>query len=134
MRTQSLYHRTLRVSSVIVAFTLLFSSDLLGTRDLATSTGRFAANVIGVGASVAPTELNTITAELTRRSQELDLREQAVYEREIDAQVGDSSDEIPLREYVLSGVLLLLLCLIVLNYVLDFMRARAQQRTYGAMG
>ena len=128
MHTQSLFHRTLRVSSVLVSLTLLFSSDLLGTQQLADHAERYAANVIGVGASVAPNELNVITAELTRREQELALRE-----REIDARAVDPTFTLPIRDFILSGILLLLLSLIVLNYILDYRRRRSYPPSHEAM-
>jgi hypothetical protein len=71
-----------------------------------------------VFASVPQNELNTLSSELQKRGEELDRRE-----REIDARAkGNTSDE--MATYVLSVILFLLLVLIVINYVLDFLRMR----------
>ncbi len=116
----TLYHRTLRVSATVVACMLLAVSGVVpGTETMGRYASKSVAQVIGVGASVAPNEYNTITAELARRAAELDARE-----REIDARALDTSTSFELREYILSGILILLLCLIVLNYLFDYLRAR----------
>ena len=127
MRSVSLYHRCLRVAGVILAGVLLFDSGLLipVTRELSDQTGKHVASVIGVGAAVEPTELNTLTAELTKQKQALDKREAALSEREIA--VGLSSDVSPANQsgfstYILSALLFVIVLLLILNYVMDFLR------------
>lgn len=126
----NLYHKSLRVSSAVVALVLLFDSGVLHplTNQLSGNTQQYVASVIGVGAAVEPTELNTLTAELTRQRQDLSEREARVSEREIV--VGLNNEPIratqgdDLSTYILSTLLFIILVLIVLNYALDFMRER----------
>lgn len=78
-----------------------------------------------MSASVEPTELNQYTAALTQKERELIAREQALAAREIA--VGFSQEESGAADrttYLLAGVLFILLVLILLNYVLDYMRYR----------
>jgi hypothetical protein len=88
---------------------------------------QYLANAVGVGASIEPTELNTLTAEMTKQRLALDAREQAIKEREIEVGLtgGESSNDRAI--YILSGILFVLLVLIVLNYVLDYLRARERR-------
>jgi len=128
------YHRFLRVSSLVCAVALLFESGLLNesTAAISQNTHSYLANVIGMSASVQPTELNLYTAELTAKERELEAREAALNEREI--KVGLSSTETMPRNndtatYILASVLFILLVLILLNYVLDYLRAREDRLT-----
>lgn len=126
-RQDTTYHRVLRVTAVVFALVLLFESGLVSesTERLALQTNMYLANAVGMYASVAPTELNTYTAELTKRERELDNREAALREREIA--IGLSTDSAPRTDtttYVLASILFILLVLILLNYVLDYLRAR----------
>jgi hypothetical protein len=85
------------------------------------------ANAVGVTVGVAPTELNTITADLTKRETALAAREQAVKDREISVGLnGESSDGMSqtTTTFLLATVLFILLVLVILNYILDFIRAR----------
>jgi hypothetical protein len=124
--SETMYHRVLRVSLVICALVLLFESGLVSpvTKQLSQETHQYLANAVGVGASVDPTELNSLTSELTKQKLALQAREQALKEREIEIGLasGQSTDET--STYVLSGVLFILLVLIILNYTLDYLRAR----------
>jgi len=126
MYADSLYHKYLRVSGLSVAFVLAFQAGLFSpeTTALSLQTHTYVANVIGITAGVAPTEVNTLTAELTKRQRELDEREMALAEREIDARATEPYVSIEVSNYILSGILFLLLVLIVTNYALDFVRAR----------
>ena len=131
-RQDTTYHRVLRVTAVVFALVLLFESGLVArilvsesTERLALQTNMYLANAVGMYASVAPTELNTYTAELTKRERELDNREAALREREIA--IGLSADDAPNTDtatYVLASILFILLVLILLNYILDYLRAR----------
>ena len=122
----SLYHRVLRVSAVVCACVLLFESGLVSpvTKQLSLHTHQYLANAVGVGASVEPTELNSLTSDLTKQRLALQAREQAVREREIEIGLvpGESSQDTSI--YILSGILFILLVLIILNYTLDYLRAR----------
>ena len=126
-RQDTTYHRVLRVTAVVFALVLLFESGLVSesTERLALQTNMYLANAVGMYASVAPTELNTYTAELTKRERELDNREAALREREIA--IGLSADDAPNTDtatYVLASILFILRVLILLHYILDYLRAR----------
>ena len=133
MRTleDTMYHRVIRTSALVCALVLLFESGIISqsTARLAQNTNQYLANAVGVGAGVEPTELNTLTAELTSQKKKLGDREAAIREREIE--VGLASGEVPgqTTTYVLAGVLFILLILIVLNYILDYLRSREPKRT-----
>jgi ABC-type Na+ efflux pump permease subunit len=102
---------------------LLFESGFIdrSTSLLAQNTHRYLANAIGVGASVEKTELNTVTAELTAARMELQR------EREINVGLKEGNSGNEKTVYILSGILFILLVLIVLNYVLDFLRYRERK-------
>lgn len=120
---QSMYHRVLRVSALVCAFVLLFESGLVhnSTAILSQNTHQYLANAVGVGAAVEPTELNMVTAELTTAKIELQK------EREINIGLREGQGESATTIYILSGILFVLLVLIVLNYVLDYLRYREQR-------
>ncbi len=122
----TMYHRVLRVSAVVCAFVLLFESGLVSpvTKQLSMETHQYLANAVGVGASVEPTELNSLTSELTKQKLALQAREQAVKEREIEIGLTPGQTPGETSTYVLSGILFILLVLIILNYTLDYLRAR----------
>lgn len=126
----SLYHKILRVFLVVTAFVLVFDSGLVSdaTKHLADNTQTYMANVIGVGASVAPTELNMLTAELTARERELALREAALRDREIAVGIIDGRSPQDFSTYILAGILFILLVLILLNYTLDYLRVSPPRR------
>ncbi|MEM9336476.1 MAG: hypothetical protein AAGA35_01300 [Patescibacteria group bacterium] len=127
------YHVLLRVAAVVTAFILVFDSGLLSTTtsQLSQSTQNYLGAAVGVSVGVAPTELNQMTAAITERERELDEREAAVADREIainlSTQTGTTQD-IDISTYVLSTILFILLVLIVLNYILDYVRGREQLR------
>ncbi len=120
------YHRFLRISAVVLAFLLIFDSGLVSetTAKLSNGTQAYLASVIGVGAGVQSTELSELTAELTSRQRELDARETALREREIDIDLNESGLAEDYSTYILSSVLFILLLLILLNYTLDYIRMR----------
>lgn len=126
-----LYHKILRTASLVLALVLLFESGLLGetTQQFSRATGVQIATVVGVKAEVPENEYNVFTAEITKRQQELDEREAAITAREIDARAVDNgvvAGSSGLSTYILSSILFVLLVLIVLNYVLDWARARRE--------
>lgn len=122
----SIYHKVLRVSAVVCALMLLFESGLVhdSTRQLSVGTHQYLANAVGASASVEPTELNTLTAELTAQKLALQQREDAVRDREIEIGLAPGESQNQNMIYLLSGILFLLLVLIVLNYTLDYLRFR----------
>jgi hypothetical protein len=81
-----------------------------------------------MSASVTPTELNQYTAALTQKQRELEAREAALTEREIavDISTGGTVNS-DTTTYILASILFILLVLIVLNYVLDYLRSRERQ-------
>ena len=132
----SMYHVLLRVSALTMSLVLLFVSGIVSpvTKQLSENTGQYLANVIGVGASVAPNEYNVITARLTEQEQALKAREAALFEREIavnlNTETTSGSDR---TTFLLSGILFILLVLIVLNYVLDYIRKRPLNETHNKL-
>lgn len=125
------YHRILRVSALVFALVLVFESGLLvkSTQTLAINTHQYLAGAVGMSASVQPTELNQYTAALTQKERELQEREAALQQREItvglstETGTGDNSTS----TYILSSILFILLVLILLNYVLDYLRTRERR-------
>lgn len=126
----SKYHKVLRVSAVVCTMMLLFESGLVhdSTRKLSIGTHEYLANAVGATASIDPTELNSLTAELTAQKLALQQRETSLREREIEIGLlpGESANQ--KTTYILAGVLFLLLILIVLNYTLDYLRLREMKR------
>jgi hypothetical protein len=124
----STYHILLRVSSLTLALVLLFDSGLLSpiSKELSHNTQLYLANAVGVNATVSPTELNSLTAKITARERDLDSREAAISEREIEIGLSDGSSAVgdQFSTYLLSVILFILLVLIILNYTLDFARIR----------
>jgi hypothetical protein len=123
-----MYHRILRISALVFACVLVFESGLISdtTSRLSTQTHSYLANAIGVGASVQPTELNRYTAQLTQRERELDAREEAIAQREIEVELagGPGGQQNETATYLLASILFILLLLILLNYVLDYLRIK----------
>jgi hypothetical protein len=116
----TMYHKGVRSCALLLASVLVFQSGLLSstTRELSRNATLLIGNTVGVFASVPQNEINTLSSELQKRGEELDRRE-----REIDARVrGNTSDQ--MTTLVLSAILFLLLVLIVINYILDFLRTR----------
>jgi hypothetical protein len=118
----SVYHICLRTSALTIAIALLFVSGVISpvTKQISQDTNLYLANTIGMHASVLPTELNSISAELEARNKELNAREIAVSLKESES--GSNSADV--TTFVLSALLFVLLMLIVLNYVLDYLRAK----------
>lgn len=123
------YHRILRVSAVVCAAVLLFESGIVSqsTVQLSQNTHRYLANSVGMSASVTPTELNTYTAELTAQKKALEAREAALAEREIQVGLAEGGATNQRATYIIAGLLFILLTLIILNYTLDYLRAREQK-------
>jgi hypothetical protein len=122
--TDTLYHKLLRVSALSLAFVLLFVSGVITpiTKSLSTGAGTYLATAIGINAAVLPTEVNTLSAQLEERDREITQREIAVNLKEANEQKSE------VATYIMSVLLFILLTLIILNYVLDFMRAKSGRK------
>jgi hypothetical protein len=107
---------------------LLFQSGIINpiTAELSNETTRNMANAVGVTVGVSPTELNQLTADVTKRETALALREQDVQAREISVGIrpGGAAISQSTLTFIIAVTLFILLVLMVLNYVLDFVRAR----------
>lgn len=123
------YHRVLRISAVVCALALVFESGLLSdsTAQMSKNTHSYLANAIGMSAAVRPTELNMYTAQLTAKEQELAAREAALSEREISVDISSGSTNSDTSTYIMASILFILLVLILLNYMLDYLRARDEE-------
>jgi hypothetical protein len=121
--TEGMYHRLLRVSLLTTAFVLVFDGGFVVpiTKHLSDNTVSYLASSAGVFAQIEPNELNTLTAELTKRVAELDAREAAL--RTIEARNFNTSSS-DYSTYILSVILFILTMLIIVNYALDWHRAR----------
>lgn len=130
----SLYHTLLRISLVVGAFVLVFQSGVVSntTALLAQNTQSYLANAVGVSVGVVPTDLNQITAALTEQKQQLDAREATLREREITVGLNGVGVQADRTTFILSAMLFMLLCLIILNYALDFIRLKQVQKLANA--
>lgn len=100
------------------------------SKQLSDSTYLYVSNALsgsGVSVSVQPTPLNEFTAELTAREKELDAREAAIAGRDISARTFAAPEETDFSVYILSTILFVLTVLILLNYVMDWVRVRKMQ-------
>ena len=125
----SLYHKCLRVSALVLALLLLFVSGVLGQRaaELALHTQWYLANAVGVSVGVEETELNRITAALTERERSLTERELLLQQREIDVGLRTADDQPTWTidtTYIIALLLFVIIVLLILNYVLDYLRYR----------
>jgi hypothetical protein len=122
----TVYHVLLRTSALTLALVLLFVSGIVSpiTKEIAGNTQAYLATAIGMNAAVLPNEYNTLNAQLQERANELTSREVAVSLKE---QRGANSD---MSTFVLSTLLFVVLVLLILNYVLDYLRAREKKVNY----
>jgi hypothetical protein len=127
----TLYHKLLRVSSVVLAAALVFQAGLLSntTAIMATQTQSYLANSVGVFVGVEPTELNTITAGLTEQRLALDARERELAQREIAVGIDQGGATKDRTTFILSLVLFIVVLLLVLNYALDYLRYLENKRS-----
>jgi len=124
----SLYHIVLRTAALTLAFLLVFDSGLLSgvTARISQDTQMYLATAIGMNAAVESTELSEYTAELAARDRVLTQREEEVAAREIEVGIVEREGSTDYSTYIISLLLFVILVLIVLNYVLDYVRAREQ--------
>lgn len=118
----SIYHSVLRVLVLVLTAILVFDSGVLfnETKVLSNSTQQYLATVVGVKASVEPTEMNQLTAKITELEGELEAKD-----RLIAVSIKDNSaNGIDKSTLILSIMVGILLFLIILNYILDFIRMR----------
>jgi len=117
----SVYHSLLRIFMVVLAFVLVFDSGIINkqTSRISSSTQNFLASVVGVGASVEPTEINQLTARITELEKEVEAKE-----RIIEVSLNKDGSTVAESTIFLSVALAVVLLLIILNYILDFLRYR----------
>jgi len=121
------YHSFLKIALMVVTVVMLFDGGFFSpiTKELSDNTILYLGSVgVGMVASVTPNEVNTLTAELTKKQRELDAREAALREREIQARSYDGEPTTDYSTYILSIILFILTVLIVLNYAMDWARIR----------
>lgn len=125
----SLYLSMLRVSLLTTAVVLVFDSGIVSpvTKQLSDNTLLYLAQTASVVARVEQTEINTLSEDLRKRSEELDAKEAAL--RTIEARTYGASTEPDYSTYILSLILFILTLLIVLNYILDWHRVRSERIT-----
>ena len=124
----TVYHKILRISAAVLAITLVFQSGLLSktTALMTLSTQSYLANAVGVSVGVSPTELNTITAGLTAKELALDARDRSLTEREIAIGLSGQAGMQDRTTFMMGLTLFIVVLLLVLNYALDYVRARQQ--------
>ena len=123
----SIYHRFLRVSLLVMTAVLIFDSGVFSpaTKQLSDNTIVYLASVgSSVGASVAPNEINSLSAQIAEQQKELDRREAELKEREIKARGFGSENSTDYSIYIISGILFIIIVLLMINYILDFRRVR----------
>ena len=129
-RTRSI----LRVSMILAAFILVFDGGFLSpiTEQLSNTTYTYlAAAGASMSASVPENEFNTLTADIAAEQLRLAAREQALNEREIAARTYENESSTDYSTYVLSLLLFIIVVLLMLNYVMDWQRARMYQYQNG---
>lgn len=135
----SFYHSLLRTSALTLSLVLLFVSGVISpvTRTLSEHTTNYLASAVGMYAAVEPNGINEVTAALTAKENALNEREAALAEREIAVGVGGgvTAAQPDYATYILSIIVFILLVLMVINYVLDYLRAtpvRPRQTIHGS--
>jgi hypothetical protein len=129
MRRKSLeatmYHSVLRIAVCVFALVLVFDSGLVSERTELLSRGaqEYVASAVGVKVGVAPNEVNVLTARITELENEL-----AAKDRNIAVSINRGEAEpkstFDTSTFILSIILFILLVLIVMNYILDYLRSR----------
>jgi hypothetical protein len=113
----TVYHSLLRIALCVCAFLVVFDSGIVsqGTIKLSDGAQQYLASAVGVRVGVAQTELEY---------------ELAAKDREIAVALNTSqvSESFNTSTFVLSAILFVLLVLIVLNYILDYLRQRSIPR------
>ncbi|HEU4677594.1 MAG TPA: hypothetical protein VFS75_02670 [Candidatus Paceibacterota bacterium] len=123
---ERIYRSVLRISMLVTTAALLFDGGFVFpvTKQLSDNTFLYIAGAeTSITATVAPNGINDLTAELTKQKKELDEREAALNARDVAAR-DFSSKESDYSTYILSAILFILIVLIVLNFAMDWQRAR----------
>jgi predicted PurR-regulated permease PerM len=121
----------LRIGMVVGAAILVFDGGYVApiTQQLSEYTYEYVASVgASMSASVEPNEINTLSAELAEAQRQLMAREQALEEREIAARTFGSGADTDYSTYIISLLLFIIIVLLMLNYVMDWQRARMLYR------
>ncbi len=119
----SVYHSVLRVALCVCACLVAFDSGLLNESTKALSTGaqNYIASAVGVRVGVAENDVNILTKRITELESELAQKERDIAVR---LNTDSNSPSFDTSTFVLSLILFILLVLIVLNYILDYVRLR----------
>ncbi len=119
----------LRIAVCVIALALVFDSGLIvaATANISNNTQLYLANAVGVNASVAPTEVNQLTARITELEGELQTREREIA---VNLNKNNNAGAFDKSTFVLSIILFILLVLIVLNFTLDYLRMKNPDRLY----
>lgn len=123
---QSVYHKILRVSCVVLAVVLVFDSGMLAstTAKLADETGMYLASAVGVYVGVPENGVNNLTTRIAELEQEVGRKDAQIRDRELALGLSGGAGSSPTSTFVLAGILFIMLVLIVLNYALDYVRSR----------
>lgn len=98
--SESIYHKLLRVSSLLFAFLLIFSSGLVSplTSQLTENSAKYAANLVNANSSLVDSQNEPILTQ--------------------ESVVGEGSNET--YTYLFAVILFVILLLMLLNYSLHF--------------
>lgn len=123
---QTVYHKVLRVSCVVLATVLIFDSGLFAsaTAKLSDQTGMYLANAVGVYVGVPENGVNSLTTRIAELEQEVGRKDAQLRDRELALGLGSAAGSSSASTFVLAGILFIMLVLIVLNYGLDYVRSR----------
>jgi hypothetical protein len=119
----TLYHSFLRIAICVFAVALIFDSGILldSTAKISSQAQKQMASAVGVKVGVAPNEVNQLTGRITELERDLALKE-----REIAVNTSGGAAPANTSTFILSALLFIMLVLIVLNYALDYLRARPE--------
>jgi len=119
---------------VLAAFILVFDGGFLSpiTEQLSDTTYMYlGAAGASMSASIPENEFNTLTADIAAEQLRLAAREEELNEREIAARTYGGERDTDYSTYVLSLLLFIIVVLLLLNYVMDWQRARIYQYQNG---
>jgi hypothetical protein len=124
----SIYHKVLRVSATILAAVLLFQSGFFTplTAQLSSRTGQYLASAVGVSVGVPGNDTNRLTTRIAELEAQVGAADIQLRERSLETGLSAGFGGSATTTYLLSAILFIMLVLIVLNYALDFYRARQE--------
>lgn len=122
----SAYHKSLRVVTLVMSFVLVFQSGLLSnsTAQLSTITGQYLVAAVGVSVGVPENDLNVLTTRIAELESQVGYKDAQLRERELALGLSDQGASQGRVTLILAAIQLVLLLLIVVNYGLDYWRAR----------